>query len=183
LLVRLFRDVDEVARQIGRRFEEVKQHPAIAFLQAAIEMPFEWQVSARWAADHGATCRAIDNDEVSRRNLDLLVREALAADNLRRLVTDEGSATAIERVIEQELLARRYLRVPDLFHLHFHEEEKKEIEARDNAMAQQIRRLLDGNADTTLVHVCGWEHLIVSDKIATLARQLADLEPKRLLAG
>jgi len=182
LLVRLFRDVAELAVQLDRRFEELKQHPAIVFLRTAIEMPFEWQTSARWAAEHGAACIAIDDDDVSRRNLELLEREALAMDNLRRLVTDDDAATAVgERVIEQELLARRYLRVPDLFHLHFRREEKAELEARDRAMADRIRTLRAENPDVTLAHVCGWEHLVVTPGIATLARQLETLQPRREL--
>lgn len=182
LLGRLYRDVAELAVQLDRRFEELKQHPAISFLRAAIEMPFEWQAAQRWAGDHRVPCHAIDDDIVSRRNLELLEREALTQENLRRLVTDEDAATAVgERMIEQELLARRYLRVPDLFALHYRAEEKAEIEARDRAMADRIRALLADHPQATLAHVCGWEHLVVTPGIATLAQQLEALQPRRAI--
>ncbi|MBN2359085.1 MAG: hypothetical protein JXR83_06500 [Deltaproteobacteria bacterium] len=184
LLAKLFRDVADLAPQLGRRFEELRQHPAIAFLSSAIEMPFEWQAAQRWAADHGAACHAIDDDLVSRRNLDLLAAEALAPDNLRRLLTDPEAVAAVsERVIEQELLARRYLRAPDLFHLHFRDQEKAEIEARDRAMAARIRALLAERPEALLAHVCGWEHLVPSEQLETIARRLADLSPRCMLAS
>jgi pheromone shutdown protein TraB len=182
LLAQLYGDVATLAQQLGRRFEELKQHPAISCLRAAVELPFEWQAATRWAREHDAACHAIDDDAVSRHNLDLLVREALPIDNLRRLLTDEASAAAVsERVIEQELLARRYLRVPDLFHLHFRDAEKAEIAARDRAMAARIRELLESRPEATLAHVCGWEHLVVSPHLETIARRLDDLAPRREL--
>jgi len=183
LRARLARHCARLAQELNLAFEEVREHPAIVMLRAALRLPFEHVASERWARNHGARCLAIDDSERSRRYLALLEGEALTFENLRALLSEPDSATLGERVIEQELLARQYLRQPGMFDYHYSAEARADLAARDRAMAEQIRALLEADPEARLVHVCGWEHLVRSEAVETIAVQLADLEPARQLAG
>jgi hypothetical protein len=177
LRARLKRHGERLARELGRPSAEVHNHPAIALLRAALYLPFEHVAAKRWARAHGARCLAIDDSERSRGLLALLEEEALDYANLRALLEEPDSASLGERVIEQELLARQYLRRPGMFAYHFSEADRTELADRDRLMAVRIRALLEEDPEARLAHVCGWEHLVLCDAIENIAAQLAELEP------
>lgn len=181
LRAQLRRRVGRLARELERPPQELLQHPAVVLLLAALRLPFEQVAAARWARRRGARWLAIDDSERSQRYLAQLEHEALHPDNLRALLTGPEGDGLGERVIEQELLARQYLRSAGLFAYHFPSGERADIAARDRRMADRIRDLLCAEPAARLAHVCGWEHLVLCEGVATIAAQLADLGPTREL--
>lgn len=181
LRAELDQHIDALARELGSSRGTLSDHPALALLRATLELPYEYAASQAWAEAHAVRCLPIDDSERSRRLLDVLEAECLTVDNLRALVTDPDSTSVAERVVEQELLARGYLREPGLFPYHYSDDERADIAKRDRRMTEQIRALLGESDDRCLVHVCGWEHMVQCDAIETIAQQLRDLSPARRL--
>ncbi len=129
----------------------------LAALMAAIELPYEYTVTERYAQSHKIRLVPVDVSRFSHDKLSLLESEALAPENIEALQEDEGFSLS-RSAMEQRLLAMRYRHDSSLFPWHFDGAAREEMSERARRMARCIAWYRA--RARRVVHVGGWAHLV-----------------------
>ncbi len=171
---RALASLPEAARQAGLSLGQARSHPALAWLQAYLEQPFEWTASLAAARARGAPCLALDISALSRRLL-TLAHEMVEVANLALLLTSPAPAgPALELKRARALLAGRggwpRPEPPDALR-------EAALARRLTRLAAAARRLGRG----PLVHVGGWQHLLAGQAPPSLADRLGIPTERRIL--
>lgn len=153
-----------------------------------IDLPYEWSAPSDYFIRRRRKGRLfpVDVSKYSRQKLKLLEQELVIKENIFSLLDrDEEKSTPEEETNRQACLARGYFRNPSLFHLHYRDDEIKEMEMRDRWMAGKIRsiyrKLIETRKRSLLLHIGGWEHLVESPHYNSLFIRLKDICRERLL--
>jgi hypothetical protein len=151
------------------------RHLAIQRLVAQVALPFEVRAARDYHRSTGVPWRPLDLGGLARRHLPRYGSELLSPANLQALLaTPDGTLT--EYVAAEFHRARlalerspRRLLSPGI----------PEMLRRDRFLARRLRTL--ASRYRVLVHLGGWEHLVAWQDAAGLWRDLADLQPRRVL--
>jgi hypothetical protein len=149
-------------------------HLAIRRLQGQVEMPFELRAGRDWGQAKGVPWQALDLGAPARRELPRYKTELLSIENLRALLgTEDGS---LEDWVAGEYRRARtaWARAP--WRVGRQEDEARRREA---FQARRLRNLAARGA--RIVHLGGWEHLMLWQDGSGLQAALADLKPLALL--
>ncbi len=184
LAARLEAIVTELAREQGVPREALAGHRALVAIRDLLALPFEYRVSAAYAARRGIALHLSDDSAVSRTKLALVERELITPDNLRALLALPADETPREGYAS----ARRLLRddVPRELRQAFLAGRRgaEGIGPRDRRMAAVLRALCRSGSGQTVLHIGGWVHLIEDEQGETLYSLVRDLGPqRRLLEG
>jgi hypothetical protein len=154
-----------------------RRHLAVERVAAQIALSFEVRAAADYAREHGATWRAVDLKGVAREHLPRYETELLQPDNLRRLaLTPDGDwGDYIRREYQRARQAWQAGRASGLAGTTL----PPETTLREKVLAHRVARL--ARKWGRLVHVGGWEHLIVSGRGITMADFLTTWRPARVL--
>ena len=151
------------------------RHLAIQRLAAQIALPFELRAARDYGRSCGLAWRPLDLGSTARRHLPRYGPELLSPDNLRALLsTPDGSLqewAAAEFHRARLALARPPRR---LF-----ARGDSETWRRERFLAGRLRRLASQYG--RVAHLGGWEHLVDWQDSGGLWRDLADLQPRRML--
>ena len=176
----------QLSQETGKPYESLQKHSTVELLKTTLELPFEYSTALSWSTEHGVPLHCVDDSERSKKYLELFETESLTLENLRYLLFSEKAPVIAERVIEQILLAQKYTRNPGMFPYHYSDDEIAEIEHRDCLMAKKILTVHKQRDQDSLLHIGGWEHLVITPKLKTLAYFLQKehkLPLKRKLIG
>jgi hypothetical protein len=151
------------------------RHLAIQRLVAQVALPFEVTAARDYHRSTGVPWRPLDLGGLARRHLPQYGSELLSPANLQALLaTSDGTLTefvAAEFHRARLALERAPRRLPT--------PGTKEMLRRERFLARRLRTL--ASRYRRIVHLGGWEHLIAWQDAAGLWRDLADLQPRRLL--
>jgi hypothetical protein len=139
--------VKEYARQLEKQGQKVDPD-ALGNLLDYIEPPFEFQVASRLAATRHIPLYLIDMDLFSSLRL-RRIHELLQPENMEQLLTGKRPQENGERT-----LARLYFKKgvrPFLY--------PEEMHIRDRYMRDRIITLMRYHKASTILHICGWQHL------------------------
>lgn len=156
-------------------------HAHLQLLKRQLLMPFEWVISCAYAASRGIPCLAIDTGAVAKEELPTWRHEVLSEKNLQTL-TSEPDFDLHDRFSTLYVRAERVLRSPGAWVEAVHPLawlKEETSEKREHMLARRIRLLL--SVASNVVHVGGWEHLVLGTPWPTMASVLRDLDPRRVL--
>jgi hypothetical protein len=151
------------------------RHLAIQRLAAQVALPFEVRAAGDYSQRVNVPWRPLDLGFLSRRHLPRYETELLSPANLRALLaTADGDlkdfvAGEFRRARQSLAGAPRRRIFPGV----------PETLRRERFMARRLRGLVSRHH--RLVHLGGWEHLVVWEDSPGLWRDLADLKPRRML--
>jgi len=183
LQLRLERILERLAADTDRPPEGLMTCQAVSDIHKLLEFPYEYRAAREYADRRCCRLELIDMANVSAlklkrvesglisyRNLKILT--ALPEDNLsprqesyrtaQSLLLDDPAASVCAAFLRQR-------RGPE------------GVGPRDRAMAEQIRRLLQGIPGRHLVHIGGWVHLLADPRGETLFSRLSEFSPHRRL--
>jgi len=141
-----------------------------------LKVPFEWRAAEKYAQRREIGLKPIDLSAYAEEKLSQ-ISELIRLDNLRGLLK-------IPRPSIEEQVCRQYERARSLWRLPSETGfTSAEIQEREEHMAREIRRLMEGNRRRKILHIGGWEHLLPAFSGKSLFARLEDLNPRRLLLG
>jgi len=150
-------------------------HLGIQRLAAQVDLPFEVRAAQDYRRSVGVPWRPLDLGFLSRRHLPRYGPELLSPENLETLLaTPDGS---LDEYVAMEFRRARLALTrtpPRLF-----SPGASESVRRERFLARRLRRLASGHS--RVVHLGGWEHLVDWRDSPGLWRDLADLDPLRIL--
>lgn len=154
---------------------EVKGHPQVQLIRAALEMPFEYIAPLAYAEIHGTPLHLVDYNWLSRAHLPLYESEILTLDNIGALVA--GEDRPLEEIVESVYQrAMQCLEDPVVTARWDGEVLDRK---RERFLACRVRRAAQRHAQ--IVYVGGWEHLHIGREDHSLAVFLKNLCPRRML--
>lgn len=158
---------------------ELRQHLALQKVAAQIAFPFEARAAEAYAKKQGVPWRAIDLNSISREHLPHYETELLTLDNLRQLTSTPDNDW--QDYISQEYCRARRILQGSWSKLIYPESAIPASQAtlREKVMAHRVARL--AREWSKIIHVGGWEHLLMSQERQTMADFLAHWRPKLLL--
>jgi hypothetical protein len=159
--------------------KEQCHHLALQKVAAQIAYPFEVRAAEDYARKHGVAWQAVDISSVAREHLPRYGAELLQEDNLRNLVlTPDGDWG--EQVRQQYQRARRALvKGRGSWHSTWAGVKSPQTSMREKVLAHRVARV--AKQWLQVVHVGGWEHLVISGPWKTMADFLAVWRPQRVL--
>jgi hypothetical protein len=165
----------QLARALAQLPATAVRHLAIQRLVAQVSLPFEVRAARDYHRSTGVLWRPLDLGGVSRRHLPRYGSELLSQANLQALLTTtDGSLD--EYVTAEFHRARSALVHPPRRLL---AAASPEILLRERFLARRLRTL--ACRYRRVAHLGGWEHLVAWQDGRGLWRDLADLQPQRLL--
>ena len=178
LISRVFEIMKEIKKENPRfAFYDPADHPAIRHVVAILDFPYEYQAAAAVSQSMGIPFRCIDRSDFSREKLSRLEGELVTEGNLRKLL-DLDAVEFHEGVRREYGLAAMALRAPGIFNSF---SDRSEMIARDQHAARKIRRIAEKSRCRKLLHIAGWEHLVMAGSGESLCELLSDLSPRRRL--
>ncbi len=164
-----------LARSLADLPAGAARHLAVQRLAAQIALPFEVRAARDYSRSRGHPWRPLDLGSTARRHLPRYGPELLSPANLEALLStpdgslEEWSTAEFDRArLALARSSRRLLAGSD-----------HETCRRESFMARRLRRLASRYG--RVAHLGGWEHLVDWQNWGGLWRDLADLEPRRLL--
>jgi hypothetical protein len=159
-----------------RELKKLLRSTGIGGIRALLDLPFEYKAARFYSQGKGIPLYCLDISSLSRRLLSD-VDELLSPDNLQKVVAFE--ATPLQATVAMEyqhaeaflLNGRQYPRFSPI-------SETRVWEKRERILAKRIRKILAGYQGQTVVHICGWQHIV--NRQGALFNLLADLKPKRV---
>lgn len=157
----------------------LRRHMALERIAVQIACPFEVRVVEEYAQENGVAWQTVDMSGVAREHLPRYMTELLSPENLRALVlTPDGDWG--EEVWQEYQRARVALQTGrgsmiDLMVA----EISPQASVREKVLAHRVARL--AKQWQKVVHVGGWEHLVMSGPRKTMADYLAVWRPRRVL--
>ncbi|MEJ2671290.1 MAG: hypothetical protein P8168_03605 [Deltaproteobacteria bacterium] len=165
----------QLARVLSQLPAEASRHLAIQRLTAQVALPFEVRAARDYHRLSGTPWRPLDLGGPARRHLPRYGPELLDSANLQTLLqTADGSLD--EYVATQFRRARRALAHPPP---RLPTSRTPETLRREQFLARRLRALM--SRYRRVAHLGGWEHLVAWQDDPCLWRQLADVQPRRLL--
>jgi hypothetical protein len=150
---------------------EAARSLAVARVAAQADLPFEYRAARDWGRLHRALVKFLDTGRVARSHLPRYADELLSPDNLRILWENEASGT-LEDFVAAEF---RRARLAGEGKLLPSRSANSEDHRRERLWAKRLRDLLaNGNR---VVHLGGWEHLVIRQGGGGLTQFLQDLKP------
>jgi hypothetical protein len=181
--LRLERILERLADETGRPLQELLGLQVIRDIDHLLDLPYEYQAARAFADGSGNPLVLIDDSNISSRKLKRVEAELISYRNLQTLIAlpavesppqPESYATA------QNLLQGNL--APSIRRAFLNQRRgEEEVGPRDQAMAEQLRKLRDQDYSRQLVHIGGWVHLLDDPQGETLFSRLADLSPVRRL--
>jgi len=181
-LLRLERILERLAAETGRPVQELKTCQAIRDIFKLLALPYEYCAARDFADRRGCRLELVDVAEVSALKLKRVETGLITYHNLKVLIAlpeQEASQCQESYGTAQTLL----LNDPAASICAAFLRQRRGTEGvgpRDRAMAEQIRRLLQGGSGH-LVHVGGWVHLLTDPLGETLFSRLGEYAPVRRL--
>jgi hypothetical protein len=158
---------------------EDRSHPALKRLEAQLAWPFEVRAAQEYAQAAGIAWQPIDGGELSRWHLARYSSELLTFENLRNLLLTKKGDFRKEITLEYRR-ARLALTEPEHFGgLIDRLRQDKLMLKREKLLARRLRSLTV--AGLRIVYLGGWSHLLTGEGWPTLAQQLHDLQPQKIL--
>jgi hypothetical protein len=145
---------------------------AVARVAAQADLPFEYRAARDWGRLHRVPIKFLDAGRVARSNLPRYADELLSPDNLRILWENEA-AGRLEDFVAAEFHRARLAREGKL-RPSLRPADPKD-RGRERLWARRLKDLVDRGK--RVVHLGGWEHLVLWEGGGGLTRLLADLEP------
>lgn len=170
--------------------ERRRFHTRLRLLDFQLRTPFEWDVAQCYGSANNTQCLAVDTSNLARDELPQWKKCLLSRENLLRIT--EGPEFDLDTHFKDcYSRARIVLKTPDglpkpVNHLSWLSDTywKK----REWTMADRIRRIhgeFSGNHGSSeggsLVHICGWMHLVTGSPWKTMTDLLSDMSPTRIL--
>lgn len=175
--------LNELAGDLGRSRSDLEEHPMVAGIRTLLALPFEYRAAVEFADRSGASLALIDDSAISTDKLKLVESELITYCNLRVLLglpsTDSGQKREGYQTAK-ELIFGPFDPPLNLVYLQGRRG-REGIGDRDRAMAEEIRRQVEGAARGHLAHIGDWVHLLEDPQGETLFSRLHDLQPRRLL--
>lgn len=158
---------------------ERRRHVALEKIAARIDYPFEVRAAEEYARGYGVDWLAVDLNSLAREHLPRYAAELLSPENLRALVlTPDGDLD--EEVRQEYQRARVALQISRGSMIDLMVGEISPIASvREKVLAHRVARL--AKQWKKVVHVGGWEHLVMSGPRKTMADYLAVWRPRRVL--
>ena len=149
---------------------------AVARVAAQAEVPFEYRAARDWGQIHAVPVKPLDTGAAARHHLPRYAGELLTAANLRCLC-DHGATGTLTEFVAREFRRARLARQGKLRALPL------TGEAADNSRERLWAKRLKGLVSTgkRVVHLGGWEHLVLWPEGGGLSRLLAELNPEIIL--
>lgn len=145
---------DEYKKRVEEALDKMKgnneqyNRNALSLLFSYIDMPYEYEVASRHAAEQNASLHLIDIDAFSYLKL-RKADELFGEDNLKQLLSGDG-----EPVGGQKAAARLFFEKGiKLFSY------DNEMYMRDKYMSDRISILMKNRTNNKFLHICGWQHL------------------------
>ena len=146
-------NLGRIHREEGRPWREILSHSAIQGIFLLLKEPYEWRAASAYGVESGCRVQDIDLSEFSEEKLDH-VSEVVSLENLRTLLR-LSLPSLPEQVADHYRRARFLISYPPSGWVH-----GRQLEDRESAMAQEIRRLFSQAEGKKMAHVGGWEHLL-----------------------
>ncbi len=143
-----------------------RDHFQIQILYRSLLIPFEWVVSRAYAKNVSIPCIPIDIGEISKKELPKWSKELISSFNLKLLV-QQTDKDIVEFFDSKYKTARKILFEKGndfVFNLALN---SKEFKKRDKVMAKKLLRFI--KYKDKLVHVGGWQHLIITNKYSLVS--------------
>lgn len=159
--------------------EEQRRHVALERVAAQIACPFEVRAAEEYARGHGVGWQAVDLNSLAREHLPRYEAELLSQENLGSLVlTPDGDWG--EHIRQEYQRARVALQTgrSSMFDI-LGGAQSPQVSLREKVLAYRVARL--AKQRLRVVHVSGWEHLVMSGPRKTMADFLAGMRPRRVL--
>jgi hypothetical protein len=178
-LLRGLHEIRGTDRWCMREFKKLLRSTGIGGIRALLNLPFEYKGARLYSHRHGLPLHYLDSSSYSRQLLQH-VDELISPGNLKKVIAFE-TAPLQETVKREYKLAENLLlngrQSPWLQHSAMEEDYQKRVKI----MADRIRKIMAKYSGRAIVHIGGWQHLVVGQ--GTLFNLLEDLEPKRILLG
>jgi hypothetical protein len=178
-LLRGLREIRGADKWCVRELKKLLRSTGIGGIRALLDLPFEYKGARLYSQRDGLPLHYIDSSPYSRQLLKH-VDELISPGNLKQVI-------AFETAPLQETVKREYKHAKNLL-LNGRQSPGLQLSAtdedckkREKIMANRIRKIVAKYPGRNIVHIGGWQHLVV--KQGTLFNLLEDLEPKRILLG
>lgn len=182
-LLRLERILERLAADIDRPLPELMTCQAVSDIYKLLALPYEYRAAREYADQRRCRLELIDLAKVSLLKLKRVESGLISYRNLKILtaLSEDILSQRLEtyRTAQSLLLDDPEASVCAAF---LHQRRGTEgVGPRDRAMAEQIRRLLQGIPGRHLVHIGGWVHLLTDPRGETLFSRLGEFSPNRRL--
>ena len=149
-------------------------HGEIQGIFLLLKVPFEWKAAEEYARRSRIGLKAIDLSTYSEEKL-ARISELIQIENLRALLRSSSLAIG-DQVIFQNKRAQNIWNQPLAGG-----SPQEEIQEREKHMAGEIRRLMAEGNKRKILHVGGWEHLLLASQGKSLFVRLEKFKPCRIL--
>jgi hypothetical protein len=163
----------------ARDLKKLLRSTGIGGIRALLDLPFEYKGARLYSQRHGLPLHCLDSSTYSRQLLKH-VDELISPGNLKKVIACETAPlkeTVKSKYQHAENLLLNGRQSPGLQPSATDEDYQK----REKIMADRISKIVVKYPRCTIVHIGGWQHLVVGE--GTLFTLLEDLEPKRILLG
>lgn len=154
-------------------------HPEVVLLKRALELPFEYLASCRYAGQRGLAVHLVDVNWISRRELPLM-EEAITEENLEYLLRKDPFD--IEALVNSAY-RRAWKCIEEgrsLIEIGLEPPWSTPIGAlRERILACRIEKIV--SMCERVAHVGGWVHMAVDNTGKSMASLLGNLRPKKIL--
>ncbi len=165
-----------LAAALGELSPAAAKSLAVARVAAQAEVPFEYRAARDWGKSRAVPVKPLDSGVAARHHLPRYAGELLTAANLRCLFDQSGTGTLTE-FVAREFRRARLAREGKLRALPLVGDSANQ--SRERLWARRLKRLL--TTGKRVVHLGGWEHLVLWPEGGGLSRLLADLNPEIIL--
>ena len=165
-----------LAEALGELSPDAAKSLAVARVAAQAEVPFEYRAARDWGKSHAVPVKPLDTGAAARHHLPRYAGELLTAANLRCLC-DHGATGTLTEFVAWEFRRARLAREGKLRALPLAGDAA--IHSRERLWAKRLKRLV--STGKRVVHLGGWEHLVLWPGGGGLSLLLADLNPEIIL--
>ena len=165
-----------LAAALGELSPAAAKSLAVARVAAQAEVPFEYRAARDWGKSHAVPVKPLDSGAAARHHLPRYAGELLTAANLRCLC-DHGATGTLTEFVAREFRRARLAREGKLRALPLVGEAADN--SRERLWAKRLKQLV--TMGKRVVHLGGWEHLVLWPGGGGLSRLLAELNPEIIL--
>jgi len=140
--------LDEILNKMEGNDEHYDKE-ALSSLFSYINMPYEYEVSSRYAKEHNVSLYLIDVDAFSYLNLQKAEEELFEENNIKQLLCKSTPAGRKEKTVARLFFEKgiKLFSYTDEMHI------------RDKYMSNKISILMKHSMNKRFLHICGWQHL------------------------
>jgi hypothetical protein len=175
--LRGLQEIHETHKLSIRELKKLLRSTGIGGIRALLDVPFEYKGALFYSQNRGIPLYSLDVSSLSRRLLSD-INELLLPENLQKVIAFETAP--LRATVTKEYEHAEALLFNGKYSSRFLLISKNRVwEKRERILAGRIRKIVARYPGRTVVHICGWQHLVARQ--GALFNLLEDLKPKRVL--